>query len=323
MAVPKYHEMMQPVLAILSDGNARTNKELQESVAQHFNLNAEDRGDRIKSGVARYVNNVSWACVYLKQAGLIESADKRGTYRITDAGMQLLAKNVQSLNTNDLMAYPGFVAFIHRQNKEQKSNHKTKSTQGTTFPISAATPQSTEQNLEDKSPEETIDESLQQIRDKLADDLLAAIMQQTPDFFESLVVRLLCAMGYGDMQSDAGVVTKKTGDEGIDGIVREDKLGFDKIYVQAKRWDLNSSVGRPELQKFVGALTGIGADKGLFITTAQFSEQAKTYAHQQHAAKLVLVDGQTLAGLMIDNNVGVSVRTTYEVKSLDRDFFED
>ena len=309
MAVPKYHEMMQPILVILSDGSMRTSKELQEAMAQHFNLSAEDRAIRIKSGIAQYASNASWACTYLKQAGLIETAGKRGTYRITGAGMSLLATGVLKLNEKDLMHYPSFKSFKQKKSKGNETNEAVAPRQPVTF--------------EDKSPEEAIEESLQQIRNKLADDLLDAIMQQTSDFFESLVVRLLCAMGYGDMQPDAGVVTKKTGDEGIDGIVREDKLGFDKIYVQAKRWDLNSSVGRPELQKFVGALTGIGADKGLFITTAQFSEQAKTYAHQQHAAKLVLVDGQTLAGLMIDNNVGVAVRATYEVKSLDRDFFEE
>ena len=312
MTVPKYNEFMQPVLSALSDGHVRTSQELREAMVGCFDLSDEDLAVHIGSGTSQFANNVSWACTYLKQAGLIEQAGKRGAYRITSAGRELLATGIQNLGKNDLMRYPSFVAFTRRTNKAPNP-----------LPASELSGGDGALHTEGTSPEEAIDESLRQIRARLADELLAAIMQQTPDFFESMVVRLLCAMGYGDMQPDAGTVTKKSGDEGIDGIVREDKLGFDKIYVQAKRWDKGSSVGRPELQKFVGALTGVGADKGLFITTAQFSEHAKAYAQQQHATKLVLVDGQTLAGLMIDNNVGVSVRATYELKALDRDFFEE
>lgn len=172
------------------------------------------------------------------------------------------------------------------------------------------------------TPEEILQQSFEDINAALSSELLDAIMQQPPDFFERLVVDLLVAMGYGDSRVDSGFVTRKSGDEGIDGIIREDKLGFDNIYIQAKRWNPGASVNRPELQEFVGALTGAGANKGLFITTAHFSSGAKEYAGKQHAVKLVLVDGNELAQLMIAHNVGVAVKHRYEIKNLDRDYFD-
>ena len=175
---------------------------------------------------------------------------------------------------------------------------------------------------ESESPEDAIEAAFQSIETALVSDLLEAIMQQSPAFFERLVVQLLLAMGYGDSFDESGSVTPFSNDGGIDGVIREDKLGFDNIYIQAKRWELNASVGRPELQAFVGALTGTGATKGLFITTARFSKGALQYANMQHAVKLVLVDGDQLARPMIAHNVGVSVRHTYEVKGLDRDYFD-
>ena len=173
----------------------------------------------------------------------------------------------------------------------------------------------------DTTPQDELEDAFQKINDALISDLLSEIMRQTPDFFESLVVQLLIKMGYGGSISDAGKVMGKTGDEGIDGIIYEDKLGFSLIYIQAKRWDLGGSVGRPEIQKFVGALAGAGASKGLFITTSKFSKDAYTYAEKQHSTKVVLVDGNKLANLMIEYNLGVSTQITYELKKIDTDFF--
>ena len=174
-----------------------------------------------------------------------------------------------------------------------------------------------------ESPQDILDDAYNQINAALIDDVLSEVMKQSPLFFEHLVIKLLTQMGYGGSLEDAGTVTRTSGDEGIDGMIREDKLGFDQIYIQAKRWDRNSTVGRPELQKFVGALAGQGASKGLFITTAQFTKEAKEYANKQHTTKNVLVDGTSLAKLMIEYNIGVSVETTYSIKKIDSDFFDD
>ncbi|MGN0603553.1 MAG: restriction endonuclease [Oscillospiraceae bacterium] len=173
-----------------------------------------------------------------------------------------------------------------------------------------------------ETPQDILDRAHQEITAALADDLLSEIMKNTPDFFEHLVVLLLRKMGYGGAVENSGMVVGQSGDEGIDGVIKEDKLGFNMIYIQAKRWDQDRSVGRPEIQKFVGALAGQGASKGLFITTAKFSQQAQDYVKKQHTTKVVLVDGLTLAKLMIDYDLGVSTVSVYPIKKLDTDFFE-
>ena len=241
---------------------------------------------------------------------------KRGAYRITQAGSELLATGITSIDKDVLRRYPNFVEFIDKSDSKHAGKVDPGKGQG-----SKPKPSGNDHGPAGaESPEETIESSMALIRQKLADELLDTIMQQPPSFFEALVVHLLCAMGYGDMQPDAATVTKQSGDGGI---VREDRLGFSKIYVQAKRWEPKHSVGSPDVQAFVGALSGVGADKGLFITTATFSKNAREYATKQHTTKLVLVDGQMLANLIIDHNVGVTTRTTYELKAIDRDFFEE
>lgn len=174
-----------------------------------------------------------------------------------------------------------------------------------------------------ESPQDMLDRAYKAITSTLTDDVLNEVMNQSPDFFEKLVVDLLVTMGYGGSKIENSQVLGKSGDEGIDGVIKEDKLGFDKIYIQAKRWDADRTVGRPEIQKFVGALTGQGATKGAFITTAGFSKDAKEYVSKQHACKIVLIDGQTLAALMIEHNLGVSVESTYLIKKIDFDYFND
>lgn len=177
--------------------------------------------------------------------------------------------------------------------------------------------------IADASPQDTMDIAFQQINDELAANLLQAIMDHSPQFFEKLVVDLLLKMGYGGAFDESGMTVGQSGDEGIDGIIREDKLGFSSIYIQAKRWNTDTTVGRPEIQKFVGALAGQGAQKGLFITTAQFTKEAKNYAGKQSATKVVLVDGEKLTKLMIEYDVGVSILNTYAIKKIDSDFFDD
>lgn len=308
MPVPKYDDMMLPVLICLSekqDGDAATAKELRDYAAEYWNLTDEEKVETIPSGVARYMNNVQWACTYLKQAGCITSP-KRATFQIAQRGRDLLDSGIKKITQKDLSVYPEFKEFQNRTRKTKSAND-----QGSRSSDSHA-----------ESPEDAIEAAFNSIDSALVTELLEAIMQQTPGFFERLVVELLLTMGYGDSLEDSGQVTPLSNDGGIDGVIREDKLGFDSIYIQAKRWALDASIGRPDVQSFVGALTGTGATKGLFITTARFSKGAQEFAKAQHTVKLVLVDGDQLARLMIAYNVGVSVRRTYEIKSLDRDYFD-
>lgn len=312
MAVPKYDEMMVPVLRRIGaePGAVVTSKQLRRFVIDHWGLSDSEVAETISSGFERYANNMLWACTYLKQAKCIESP-KRGAYVIKDRGLELLGTGVESLDRQSLMRYPEFCDFLNRSRKGKPS-----ATQATLNESSQSAAE------EGESPEDAIEGAFRSIEAALVSDILEAIMQQSPAFFERLVVQLLLAMGYGDSFDESGSVTPLSNDGGIDGVIREDKLGFENIYIQAKRWDLNASVGRPDLQAFVGALTGTGATKGLFITTARFSKGALQFASMQHAIKLVLVDGDQLARLMVAHNVGVSVRHTYEIKGIDRDYFD-
>ncbi len=250
---------------------------------------------------AIFVNRFGWTRTYLKKAGLLESPS-RGVFVITADGSKLLAENPAVINDDLLMRYESFRLF------------KSPNANGNDSPVADST---------EDTPQDQIDNAFKMINTNLADELLSEIMKQQPSFFEALVVKLLEKMGYGGSLKDAGTVVGQSGDEGIDGIIREDKLGFNLIYIQAKRWDISKSIGRPEIQKFVGALAGQGATKGLFITTAQFSNEALAYAKKQHTTKVILVDGVMLTNLMIEYNLGVSTETVYEIKRIDTDFFSD
>lgn len=299
MALPKYDDLYMPLLQSLSEGQVRTNREIGEIIAEQMQISKEDRQQLLDSGTPVYTNRISWACTYLKKAGLIESV-RRGHHRLTEEGRAVLNAPPPVLNNDFLSRYPSFLAF--------KSFSSSVENQG-----AASLPDSNE------TPNDQIEQAVASIHKNLADDLLSEIMARDSDFFESLVIKLLLKMGYGGSASDAGVVTQKTKDGGIDGIIREDKLGFDQIYIQAKRWDPDKSIPRPEIQKFSGALRDVGAEKGLFITTAQFSDGARASAEKQH---IVLVDGQRLTKLMIEYNLGVSPVARYEIKSIDSDFFD-
>ena len=298
MAVPIFEKFLYPFLYNLKDGEL-TLKELREKLISHFNLSTDDIQVKTKSGnTTQFNDRIGWARQYFRRALFID-IPKNGTYRITQRGIDFL-KNHTDLTIDDLMEYPEYAAYNStRKKKESKSDTTT---------------------VVDLTPTEQLEQAFESIESDLAADLLAKVMEQSPAFFEQLVVDLLVKMGYGGSFADSAKVTQLSNDEGIDGIIYEDKLGLDKIYIQAKRW--SNSVGRPVIQQFAGALVGQNATKGVFITTSTFSKDAKQYVIGLHQ-KIVLIDGQELAKFMIEYNVGVSTKKTYEVKRIDTDYFED
>lgn len=305
MSIPKYNELYRPLLEYIRDGQPRTTAELEEVLAKRFSLTDEERQERLAGGTLTFCSRIGWARTYLKKAGLVTSP-KRGTVQITPEGKAAVDDAGLHIDNDFLATFPSFAEF-------QKGGQIA--TNAENRPSSAAE--------DEDSPQDSLDRAYRRIRQTLAEDVLTEIMQQTPTFFEQLVVRLLQVMGYGGSLENSGIVTRASGDEGIDGIVKQDKLGFDQIYIQAKRWEPTACVGRPDIQKFVGALAGQGATRGLFVTTAKFSEEAQAYVRKQHTTKIVLVDGQRLAELMIDHNLGVTPIARYEIKRIDSDFFTD
>lgn len=301
MAIPKYNEMYREFLLCIADGQPHKNSEIREFVFNQKGVTKSDRKIYMSNGAQLLCNNrIGWTRTYLKKAGLIASLP-HGFTVLTDEGKKVTKKLPDIIDNDFLMKYDSFREF------RNKSHQIT--------PL-------TETPGENLTPLDMLDKSYNELSETLADEILSEIMKNPPDFFEHLVVLLLQKMGYGGNIVGSGEVVGKSGDEGIDGVIKEDKLGFDLIYIQAKRWDTEQSVGRPEIQKFVGALAGQGASKGLFITTAKFSQQALDYAQKQHTTKVVLVDGNTLAKLMIEHDLGVSVVSTYQVKKIDSDFFD-
>lgn len=304
MSIPKYDEMYRAFLDCLADGQAHKSKEVKDSVASVFSISEKERAEMLPSGKQQlFDNRIGWTRTYLKKAGLVQSPS-RGVYIITPTGQQVLAENPPQINNLYLQRFESFRKFI------------SPDSDGTVAPSHVSA-------ISSKTPQDILDEAFQQINTTLADELLTEVMKKPFSFFEHLVVKLLTQMGYGGSVENAGAVIGQTGDEGIDGIIREDKLGFSLIYIQAKRWDCDKAVGRPEIQKFVGALVGQGASKGLFITTAKFTKEARLYAEKQHTTRVVLVDGTTLAKLMIEYNLGVSTEVTYKIKRIDSDFFAE
>lgn len=297
MAVPKYNELYLPLLLALQDGNVRTMQELRDIVSQSLNLTAEDLAERLPSnGASLFADRLGWARSYLKKADLVTSP-RRGRLAITSAGKEFLSSGIPITNTLLAARSSTFSDFCRPK--------------GTT-PVS----HSDNTTIEDvqETPQETLEHAYSLINDQLADDLLTEVLQQSPAFFEQLVVDLMKAMNYGE-----GFVTKYSGDDGIDGIIHEDRLGFNLIYIQAKRWKPEITIGKPELQKFAGAMMGPPKiEKGLFITTAKFSQKAQEFATAQH---IILVDGKKLTDLMIEYGVGVSTQKAYLIKRVDTDYF--
>lgn len=300
MPIPQFHKFMLPVLQILSDEKIRTMPEIKKETVLKMNLSQEDLTEMIPSGrKTRFDDRVEWAKTYLKKAGLVELPE-RGKVRITDAGKNTLNENLTDITLAYLAKFDGFSEFRTGTGTDQKQIADTVD------------------NELHSTPEESLEFGYQEIRNKLADELLNTVKTCSPKFFEHLVIDLLVKMGYGGNLKDAGSVIGQSGDGGVDGIIKEDKLGLDAIYVQAKRWD--STVGRPVVQAFVGALHGKRAKKGIMITTGTFSSEAKDYV-QNIDSKIVLIDGRELTELMIDNNLGVSIISTYEIKRIDSDYF--
>lgn len=299
MAVPDFQSIMLPLLKLASNGQELSGQELLEKLAKHFDLNDEDINELLPSGKqTRFYNRVGWARTYLIKSKLLEMP-RRSFYKITERGQDVLKGNPIRIDMNYLKRFPEYIVFKEKQN-ERDDKKKI------------------EETTEESTPEEILEGAYQEIKDNLALEVLENVMSCSPAFFERLVVELLVAMGYGGSWQDAARAVGQTGDEGIDGIIDEDRLGLDTIYIQAKKWANN--VGRPEIQKFVGALAGKRAKKGIFITTSIFSSDAVKYASDIDT-KVILIDGKRLAGLMMDYNIGVNEVTTYKLKKIDSDYF--
>ena len=304
-AIPDYQSIMLPLLKVVNDEQEHRFRDLIETLSEYFGLDDNQRKELLPSGSQLiFDNRVGWAKTYLKKAGLIEYT-KRGVIKITARGVATLQENIDKIDVKYLKRFEEFNEFQSISTQDDSGIGVIENIEQT-----------------DQTPEEQFEKSYQHLRTNLAQELLDKARNVTPAFFERLVVELLVKMGYGGSISDAGKAIGKTGDEGIDGTIKEDKLGLDIIYIQAKRWQAGNSVGRPEIQKFVGALAGQGAKKGIFITTSNFTKDALDYT-PKNETKIVLIDGIQLSQLMIDYNLGVSSSQVYELKRMDNDYFED
>ena len=304
MAIPDYETLMLPLLTRLADGETQVLKDMQHQLADEFALTAEERIQLLPSGgTLTFASRVGWAKTYLKKAGLVHQP-KRGVVQITAAGLEVLKSAPSRIDSAYLERFSDFLSF------KNSSRNKV----GLTGQGGMAEP------LPELTPDEVMDTAQQRSREALADEVLERVRACTPAYFERLVVQLLIKMGYGGSREEAGRAVGRSGDGGIDGIINEDRLGLDAIYLQAKRW--KDVVGRPEIQGFVGALAGQRANKGVFITTSRFTQDARDYASNSHY-KLVLIDGERLADLMIEHDLGVSVVATYQLKRIDSDFFSE
>lgn len=301
MAIPDFQSLMLPLLRSLESGSECSTQETLDALAKELHLTEADVTQPMPSRKAPlFTNRVAWAKLHLKRAGLIDSP-RRGVYRITERGLEVLRTPPDRIDLAYLARFPEYAEFRARSRA---------STDGEgSFDIDKE---------EERTPEEYIDYGYSRLRAALADEILSRIAQMPPPFFEKLVVDLLVAMGYGGSQRDAGRAVGRGADEGIDGVIKEDRLGLETIYIQAKRWQ--ATVGRPEIQRFAGALQGQRARKGIFITTSDFSKEAEAYAASIQST-IVLVNGPQLAELMIDHGVGVTLVNAYDIKRLDSDYF--
>jgi restriction system protein len=300
MPIPDFQSIMLPLLRAMEDEQEHSIHEVTANLGEYFCLTNQELNELLPSGKqAKFYNRVGWARTYLVKTGLLEIS-KRSYIQITSRGKEVLSSNPVRIDMKYLERYPEYHEF--RNGSRDAHQEPPKYTDGTV----------------QKTPEEVLDEAYQLIRESLAHELLTQVKNNPPAFFERLVVEVLVKMGYGGSRQEAGRAVGQTGDEGIDGIIDEDRLGLDTIYIQAKRWE--TVVGRPEIQKFVGALMGKRARKGIFITTSSFSAEAIAYAAGIDF-KVVLVDGKRLAEFMMDYDVGVTEAATYQLKRIDSDYF--
>ena len=299
MAIPDYQSIMLPLLRFASDGNEHSLREAIEGLAEKFGLTDAERKELLPSGQQTiFENRVGWARTYMNKAALLEST-RRGYFRITQRGREVLSKNPPEINVKFLDQFPEFIEFRAKRREREETTEIVEN-----------------ENLQ--TPGELLETAYQKLREDLSAELLKIVKECSPAFFERLVIDLLVKMGYGGSRKEAGKAIGRSGDEGIDGIINEDRLGLDVIYVQAKRWQ--APVGRPEIQKFAGALQGHRAKKGVFITTSAFTRDAEDYVVKIDS-KIVLIDGEQLSQLMIDHNIGVAPVTSYETKKIDSDYF--
>ncbi len=300
MPIPDFQSIMRPLLAAHADGREHANRELVASLADHFELSEEERREMLPSGGARlFDNRVGWAKTHMTQAGLLVSP-RRAISSITERGLAVLREHPDRVDLRVLAAFEDYREFRNRRRDPEEREH------------------SSEEAEEAQTPEELFEDAYQQLRREVEAELLRQIMESPPDFLERIVVDLVVRMGYGGSRKDAGEALGRSGDEGIDGIIKEDPLGLDIIYLQAKRWE--GTVGRPDIQKFAGALQGQRAKKGIFLTTSSFSSEALEYVSRIDS-KIILIDGVRLARLMFDHGVGVTTVSEYPVKRIDSDFF--
>ncbi|MDF1996406.1 restriction endonuclease [Peribacillus frigoritolerans] len=303
MAVPGYQDFMYPFLKQLKDGKEYRLQDLYVLLANHFNLTDEEIAEKLPSGKQTLlVNRIGWARTYLNKAGLIKVV-RRAVFKITEEGLEVINDpHLTRIDKKFLTKYESFNDFISKTSNDIKTPAITVD--------------------EEQTPLESIDYNYNVLKNELQVLILEKILECSPVFFERLIVDLIVAMGYGGSVNDAGRAIGKIGDEGIDGIIKEDVLGLDMIYLQAKRWKVDSTVSRPDIQGFVGSLVGKKASKGIFITTAKFSKEARVYA-ESIDKRVILIDGQELTNLMFKYNVGVSNEVVYTIKKIDLDFFEE
>lgn len=303
MPIPSYQDFMLPILKIVSHNKSISLQETYTGIADEFNLSKDERVELLPSGRQKvYKNRIGWAVTYLKKAELLEYPS-RGIIQITLRGKEVLKQNPETIDNSFLKQFDEFNEFRKRNTKSNNTIQKNQDKSDT-----------------DKTPEELLDDSINEINSSLETELLESLLKCSPNYFEQVVVDIIVAMGYGGSDQEAGEIVGKSGDEGIDGIIKEDRLGLDVLYLQAKRWA--NVVGRPEIQKFVGALQGKRAKKGIFITTSTFTEHARKYV-EQIENRVILIDGNKLAKLMIEYGLGVSTKKTYYVKQIDTDYFDE
>lgn len=302
MAIPDYQTLMLPLLKVAGDGRVHSMRDVVKGLASALDVSETEQKELLPSGTDKvFYNRARWAKLYLLKAGLLRSA-QRGQLQITERGKKVLAENPERVDIAYLGRFPEFLEF--------RGSSTTKEADESGSSIN-----------EPYTPDDLIAKGYLSLREQIEQDLLSKIKTSSPEFFERLVIQLLITMGYGGSLSDAGQAIGKSGDGGVDGVIKEDKLGLDQIYVQAKRWD-GSSVGRPEIQRFVGALLGKKSRRGIFLTTSGFTKEAESYADGLDT-KIVLVDGIKLTHYMFDYGIGVSTESTYEIKRIDSSFFEE
>ena len=302
--IPDFQSAMLPILSKMKDEKIYDSTMIRNIVVEHFGITEEEKQVKTPNGKQLlYYNRIAWSISYLRTGGLIESPE-RGKYKISELGKKVLSNPPEKITIRFLKELNPDKNLFEREKKEKTEEEQI-------------------EYDDEKTPDELIEEGHKRINQELSKILLQNIENASPYKFEEIVVELLIKMGYGDSDFNNGEVTSKSGDEGIDGIIKEDKLGLDKIYVQAKRWKKETKIGRPEIQKFVGALDGQRAKKGIFITTASVSQEALNYANNTSNATVILIDGQKLTDLMIEYEAGVTVKDTIKICKIDTDFFTE